>query len=86
MWIPKPPNVPYGLKCIVDNYLPSEEIQPFAEWAFGEDFLQLGDIINYAKKWNELHKDIYDVDMAEAIVHSLKIMCELWKEHGKGPV
>jgi len=66
MWLPKQPNVPYGLKDLVENFLPSEEVLPFAKWAFGEDFLHLGEIINGS------HRALYE--------NYVRIMERAWKK------
>ncbi len=84
MWIPNRRKIcPRGLRDIVGTYLQKEEIEDFAFWAFGDNYLDFENLIDYIKKWNELHGGIYFIDMSNTISEDLKTMCDLWEEYGK---
>ncbi len=82
MWIPRRPFIQYGLRDIVDKFLPEDQIDDFAAWAFGEDYNNLK-VEEFAHAWNQRHKDIYEVNIANTIVHDVAKMTTYYKNRDK---
>jgi hypothetical protein len=81
MWIPRRPPVQTGLRDIVYKFIPNENIEDFAAWAFGENYGDLLEIIEFAYAWNRLHEDIFKVEMESPIVHDVHKMTQLYLIH-----
>lgn len=75
------PFVQYRLINEVKAHLKDQDIDEFAVWAFGKDYLSMCGVMKFAEKWNELHKDLYEVKMHSSIGEDVEIMCRIWKEN-----
>jgi len=79
MWIPRPPLVPYGLRDIVKNFLPDDQIEDFAAWAFGPEYEEFGEVIEFAQAWNRNHQDLFTIDVSSTIVDDVAKMTTYFK-------
>lgn len=66
-----------GLREIALSVLSEEQTEEFATWAFGKDYLNLNETIQFAECWNNLHGTLYHVDYMCG--HSEKDMYEMIK-------
>lgn len=82
MWIPRRPFVQVGLRDIVDKFLPEEEVEEFAAWAFGKDYNNLK-LEEFAHAWNRLHKDLYEINVANTIVDDVYKMTTCYKNRNQ---
>ena len=60
-----------------------KELQDFAEWAFGPNYLKFYGYIDFIYSWNDLHSDLLTLNMNGSINEESKIMVTLWKENKK---
>lgn len=56
-----------------------EQLNAFAAWAFGEDFLEINGTINFMHKWNEIHGKELMLDPSSAIALDTPKMIMLWR-------
>jgi hypothetical protein len=59
-------------------YVPSEEIDQFAKWAFGENFANLQGV-QFMEAWNALHKDKLTLNEYAHPADDAPKMVELWR-------
>lgn len=71
--------LPYGLKDVVSRFLPENEIEDFAVWAFGEDYADFIEIMDFSQAWNRNHSDLYKIDMDNTIVNDVYKMTNYFK-------
>jgi hypothetical protein len=66
---------------IFEKYLPGDKSYQCALWAFGKGFeyVELGDLMD---RWNDLHKDIFELFGNGAIEIDIPRIIEAWKEKG----
>lgn len=84
MWINRRyRSYPAGIRNIASKHLPDHELEDFAFWAFGDDYMTFDKTEGFVNAWNKHHKDIYKIDMSNEISYDIGIMCELWVENGK---
>jgi hypothetical protein len=82
MWIPRRRFIGHGLKDLVDKFLPEDQVDDFAAWAFDEDYNNLK-VEEFAHAWNQRHKDLYEVNIANTIVHDVAKMTTYYKNRIK---
>lgn len=80
MWMPRGTLVPYGLRDIVDKFLPEDEVEKFAAWAFGENYGDFLQIIDFAQAWNQLHGELFYIDVSTSIVDDVYKMTTYFKK------
>lgn len=66
---------------LLRKVLDDEQMDPFAQWAFGPDYIDLS-FIKLAASWNKKHSELYRIDYSNSLKSDLVKMIELWKlEH-----
>ena len=75
-----------GFKYIFNPYFEDhKELQDFAEWAFGPNYLNFYGSMDFLDSWNDLHSDLLTLNINGSINEDSKIMVNLWKENKKIP-
>ncbi len=72
-----------SLKHIIEYVLNPEdddEIENFAEWAFGKDFREFHHSMDFLEGWNLLHGDELHLSASGYIEEDVPKMIELWNE------
>lgn len=71
-----------SVKTAFEHYIQSEnELEAFAEWAFGPYYRELSQEISFMECWNTLHKELLELKPDGAIEEDAPKMVELWKAH-----
>lgn len=67
---------------VFEQHLPGDKSYQCALWAFGKGFedVQLEDLMD---RWNERHKDIFELFGNGAIQRDIPRIIDAWKEKGR---
>lgn len=68
------------VKDVVSAYLDKDQVEKFAEWAFGEEYLILEGLEKFMEEWNKRHSDKFALTADGSIAIDLKKMVNIWKE------
>jgi hypothetical protein len=72
-----------SLKGNVLQLIEEKDAEAFAEWAFGPDYEIINRAEDFAKAWNNLHKEKYEIDLSNDIFSDLMIMTKIWKSENR---
>lgn len=61
-------------------YIPENEIDDFAEWAFGEGYKDTAGP-DLMKKWNSRHSELYEIKPKDQVNPGIQKMAELWEQN-----
>jgi hypothetical protein len=64
---------------MLKKYLPHEEIEDFAVWAFGDDWDFIDNGAQLAAAWNGHHDSSYRIEQLKDLSHDIEIMLDLWE-------
>lgn len=71
------------LRDLLEELIGQENAKKFAEWAFGKEYLNLDGLENFAKSWNELHGNIFKIEMSNPVCYDVPEMIQIWRNHEK---
>lgn len=69
-----------GMKFLIRNFLAEDQIETFAEWAFGEKFRQLRGTEDFLNQWNFTRGKDYKIEAAGNSYVDMKKMIAMWRE------
>jgi len=70
----------YGIKDLIRQFCTDEEVEIFAEWAFGDDFKLIVGSIRFLNAWNELHGSKLFLHDDGSPQEDMEKMIALWRE------
>ena len=74
-----------NMESLFARYLPKDDLDLFAKWAFGPDYLTISQHINFMKAWNALHSGKLHLKPAGNPEEDAPKMVDLWlKERQQG--
>jgi hypothetical protein len=72
-----------SIKYFFSNFIPEEELELFARWAFGFDFLDFVEVIEFRDSWNLLHGETLKLEPDGLIHEDALKMRDLWEQRNK---
>lgn len=66
------------IRDIIEGYLTEEQAKEFAEWAWGEQFMNIDFTKDAAKIWNQRHSNLFEIYEEDFIIDCIENMIIHW--------
>lgn len=61
-------------------YIPENELEKFAEWAFGPFYREFDEAMNFMESWNFKHSDKLKLELTGNISVDVPKMVQVWRD------
>lgn len=70
------------VRDIFIQYLPDDtDLEQFAAWAFGDNYGEIDQSLNFMQAWNDLHGENLTLEPAGQVTIDAPKMVQLWKDN-----